>query len=341
MRYEVLKVFGNVRIIAVIIGMFVLSIIMAMRIDTIMFEGFNTDVYRYYMEYLEGEYTQEKYDYVIEEYGRMQEHIANSNLYDEQYQNKLISATEYRELSSAASIAKGRIKTFEYIVSKTEYYSQCKNTPSYFYDIDVEDYIVNMSANIPLILLLILVIGALFIEDYMANTVYMVRSSRDGKERLLCKRIFLVLIVSVIASAIFYIGEFFVKYFYLDLGMLDGNIESLMNVQAANYDGTILGYIIMSIGIRTLYTVVIAILISSIAILTHKYMMTVGISLAVIFLPKVFINSKWIPTAGLEGYTLIKGNEYMESSTLLLFMAVYLLITAMMVGVLIKRDSRY
>ena len=340
MRYEVLKIFGNIKILLVIVCMFILSIVMAMKTDTIMFEGFNTNVYKYYMERLEGEYTQEKYDYVIDEYKRMQEHIANSDLYDEQYRNKLISAMEYRELSSAVDLAKSRIKTFEYIVSKTEYYSQCENAPSFFYDIDVEDYIVNMGVNIPLILSLILVICAVFVEDYMANTVYMIRSSRDGKKRLLCRRILLTVIVAVLASAIFYIGEFLAKYFYLDLGMLEGNIESLMNVQAANYEGTILGFIIMSIGIRTLYTVVIAMLISTIALLTHKYMMTVGISLAVIFLPKAFMDSKWLATAGLEGYTLLKEDVYIGNNAPILVIMVYLMITVVWVGVLIKRESR-
>ena len=111
MRYEVLKVFGNIKILLVIVCMFILSIVMAMKTDTIMFEGFNTNVYKYYMERLEGEYTQEKYDYVIDEYKCMQEHIANSDLYDEQYRNKLISAMEYRELSSAVDLAKSRIKS--------------------------------------------------------------------------------------------------------------------------------------------------------------------------------------------------------------------------------------
>ena len=340
MRYEALKVFGNIKILAVIVGMFILSSIMAMGTDTIMFEGFNTDVYKYYMEHLEGEYTQEKYDYVLYEYNRMQEHIAKSDLYDEQYRNKLISATEYRELSSAASLAKSRIKTFEYIVSKTEYYSQCENTPSYFYDIEVEDYIVNMSVNIPLLLSLMLVIATIYNEDYVANTVRMVRSSRDGKDRLLCKRMLLVVIVAVLASAIFYIGEFFVKYFYLDLGALNGNIDSLMNVKVANVEGTILEYLILSIGIRVLYTVVVAILISIVAILTHKYMMTIGISLAIIFLPKVMIDSKWIPTAGLEAYTLLRENNFVHNNSYILVMAVYVLITAVVVGGLIKMDSK-
>lgn len=340
MKYEALKVFGNIKILAVIAGMFILSTIMALRTDTIMFEGFNTDVYKYYMEYLEGEFTQEKYNYVMEEYGRMKEHIANSDLYDEQYQNKMISATEYRELSSAASIAKGRIKTFEYIVDKTEYYAQCENTPSYFFDIAVEDYIVNMSVNIPLLLVLILIIATIFNEDYSANTVYMIRSSKDGKERLLCRRMLLVAVIAVLMSVIFYIGEFLVKYLYFDFGILDGNITSLMNVHLQNFEGTIFEYLFTTIGIRILYTVVVAIFISAVAVLSHKYMMTIGISIAIVYLPKVLVDSKWIPSAGLEAYTLLREGNSAQSNSYILVLVVYLVLSAMVVGGLIKSNSR-
>ena len=278
MKYEAIKVFGNIKILAVIVGMFILSSVLAMSTDTIMFEGFKSDVYKYYMDYLEGEYTQEKYDYVFEEYSKMKEHISNEGLYEEQYKDKLISATEYRQLSSAASMAKGRIKTFEYIVEKTEYYSQCESIPSYFYDIDVEDYIINMSVNIPLLLSLILIICTIFNEDYASNIVYMIRSSKDGKGRLLCRRLVLVIIVAIMLSVIFYVGEFFVKYFCLDLGLLDSSIESLMNVGLVDFEGTIFEYLLLALGIGIIDTVFVALAITVISMITHGYLMTFGIS---------------------------------------------------------------
>lgn len=335
MRYELLKVFGNIKIIAVILGMFILSGIMAMKIDTIMFEGFSTDVYKYYMDYLEGEYTQEKHNYVFEEYSRMKEHISNSSLYDEQYKDKLISATEYRELSSAASLAKGRIKTFEYIVEKTEYYAGCENTPSYFYDIDVEDYIVNMSVNIPLLLSLILVIAVLFNEDYSANTVYMIRSSKDGKDRLLCRRLRLVMIIAIVLGVVFYVGEFLIKYFYLDLGDMNSHISSLRSMENAKFSGSIWGYLLTSIGIRMMYTVLVALLISVIAILTHKYMMTIGVALGVVYLPSVITDSEWTLTAGLKAYPLI------NTSLAFIIVMVYILIFMGIIGILIKREKNH
>ncbi len=335
MRYELLKVFGNIKIMAVILGMFILSSIMAMKIDTIMFEGFSTDVYKYYMDYLEGEYTQEKHSYVFEEYSRLKEHISNSSLYDKQYKDKLISATEYRELSSAASLAKGRIKTFEYIVEKTEYYAGCENTPSYFYDIDVDDYIVNMSVNIPLLLSLILVIAVLFNEDYSANTVYMIRSSKDGKDRLLCRRLRIVVIIAIVLGVVFYVAEFLIKYFYLDLGDMHSHISSLKSMENAKFSGSIWGYLLTSIGIRMMYTVLVALLISVIAILTHKYMMTIGVALGVVYLPSVITDSEWALTAGLKAYPLI------NTSLAFIIVMVYILIFMGIIGILVKKEKNY
>lgn len=335
MRYELLKVFGNIKIMAVILGMFILSSIMAMKIDTIMFEGFSTDVYKYYMDYLEGEYTQEKHSYVFEEYSRLKEHISNSSLYDKQYKDKLISATEYRELSSEASLAKGRIKTFEYIVEKTEYYAGCENTPSYFYDIDVDDYIVNMSVNIPLLLSLILVIAVLFNEDYSANTVYMIRSSKDGKDRLLCRRLRFVVIIAIVLGVVFYVAEFLIKYFYLDLGDMHSHISSLKSMENAKFSGSIWGYLLTSIGIRMMYTVLVALLISVIAILTHKYMMTIGVALGVVYLPSVITDSEWTLIAGLKAYPLINTN------LAFIIVMVYILIFMGIIGILVKKEKNY
>ena len=329
MKYECMKIFGNIKIVAVLLLLFILNIIISMQNKTVMFEGYKSDVYKYYMDILEGAYTKEKHDYVMEEYERMKSHIANEGLYDEQYKKNQISSKEYRELSSAADLAKNRLKTFEYIVMKTEYYAQCEKTPSYFYDVDIEDYIVNMSANIPLLLSLILIIATLFNEDYVANTVHMIRSSKYGKERLYFRRIYLTVVLSVSFSVVFYVGEFAVKYFYMDLGIINSNACSLIGMSKAGlgslnslaglngfsgvgetcFNGTILEYIVISFVIRTVYIVLIALFISSIASFTHKYIATFAVSLGIVYLPSVITESIFTLRKGLEVYPVFAYNQ--------------------------------
>ena len=352
MKYECMKIFGNIRICAVLLLLFILNIIISMQNKTVMFEGYKSDVYKYYMDILEGEYTKEKHDYVMEEYDRMKAHIANEGLYDEQYKNNLISSTEYRELSSVADLAKNRLKTFEYIVMKTEYYAQCGKTPSYFYDVDVEDYIVNMSVNIPLLLSIILIIATLFNEDYAANTVYMIRSSKYGKERLYYRRIYLTVALSVSLSVVFYVGEFVTKYLYMDLGILNSNACSLMGMSKVGLDsfnsfdsvgetcfnGTILEYLVISLVIRIVYMVLIALFISSIASFTHKYIATFAVSLGIVYLPSVITESVFILRKGLEVYPVFAYNQSIHGvPDVMVAVVAYAVVAIALIGVAGKK----
>ena len=342
MKYECLKVFGNIKTSAVLVLLFILSIFMAMQNKTVMFEGYKSNVYKYYMDILEGEYTKEKHDYVMEEYERLKTHIANKDLYDEQYKKNLISSTEYRELSSAAELAKSSLKTFEYIVMKTEYYAQCEKTPSYFYDVDIEDYIVNMSVNIPLLLSLILIISTLYNEDYVANTVHMIRSSKYGKSSLFWRRIYLVICISIICGFLFYTGEFVVKYLYMDLGLLDSNVISIMGMKDAGVEGSILMYLIISLILRIIYTVIVSLFICVIATVVHKYIMTFAFTLGVIYIPAVFTDSVFVITKGLEVYPMFINDQNVHGvPDVLVAIMMYILILCMIIGAMLKREKIY
>ncbi len=339
MKYECLKVFGNIKTLAVILLMFLISTILSMQNNTIMYEGFNTDVYRYYMDILEGEYTQEKHDYVKNEYEDMLMHIEKSDYYDEQFKNSEISATEYRKLSSAADLAKSRIDTFEYILMKTEYYATCDEVPSYFCDIDIEDYIVNMGINIPLILSLILIVSTLYNEDYSANMVSMIRSSKDGKERLFFRRVGFVIIVSIVFSMLFYMGEFVAKYLCMDLGGMNSNIVSIMGMKNSSFGGTIFEYLMMSVAIRTAYTAIFALFISVVAMITHKYIMTFAISLGALYLPIAITESVFALGRGLYVYPLfVSENSVAGFSTAFVMIVVYGALMSGLVVAEIKRE---
>lgn len=313
MKYEFLKLFSNKKIIILFIVCFVINIFLAMQNRTIMYEGFNAQVYKYYMEELQGDYNNEKYAYVMNEYANMQLLLENEDLYEKQYMDKSISAEEYKEISSKVSMAKSRIKTFEYIVEKTEYFSQCKNSPSYFYDLKISDYITNMNVNIPLLIVLFLSISTIFNEDYYSNTIRMIHSSQNGKERLFHKRIVFVILITFAMSILFYLSEFAVKYLYMDLGDLNANISSLLSMKETNINITIGGYLLIAACIRIFYTVIVSMCISCVAVYTHKYIVTFAISLGVIILPALLSDSLLLMSRGMEVYPLLNTTERVMS----------------------------
>ena len=305
MRYEFIKLFSNKKIIIIIVVMFGINIFLATRNSTVMYEGFNSKVYEFYMESLQGEYNEDKYIRVMNEYAEMQDLLAKEGSYLQQYKDKILSVNEYKEISSDISMAKSRIKTIEYVVEKTQYYSQCKNMPSYFYDIDVNDYIENMSVNIPLLICLILIVSFIFCEDYYSNTISMIRSSKNGKNILCFNRMMCVCICSITLSVVFYIGEFGVKILLMNLGDINANISSLMCMKNTTLNVTISEYILLTIIYRTFFGIIVGIIFSVVAICVHKYIVMFMTSLGIVFIPVLITDNILIISKGLEAYPLL------------------------------------
>lgn len=284
-RFELKKIFVKKSVWILAGACLVLQIIFSVRINVMLPEGFRDDIYRYYTQQIEGRFSAEKRDFMVSEYERMKELITRDDEYREQFYDHEISADEYKELSDQIKSAETRIVTVEYLCAKGDYYSTLEEPVEYFYDIAVTDYVESWSPNFFVILSIIMIISVLALEDENCNTVFMVRSSRNGRVRLFRLRMILAGVLSLGVSLLFYLAEFLTKLVYFDMGNLSAPMNSLMVFASGAGQMTIGAYIAQMISISVAASGVLGILTLLVGMLTKKNIATYIIMLGVAYLP--------------------------------------------------------
>lgn len=292
-KMELYKLFSKKRIFLILLTGIVLEVILSMQMKNTMFEGFNSTVYKYYMEQLEGEYTGEKQAWVEKEYNRLKDLTDNEEEYERQYRENEIGADEYRTIVNDVKSAKSRIYTMEYILEKSNYYAEADGNPSYYYDIEISDYIQNMNIDVILVVILMLMILPVFTEDYSAGTIYMVESSKYGKRRLFYCRLKITIMLSAVLGFVFPVTEFITKYIRFDLGDLTADISSLMVMGSSGIHMSVGGYLCLTLVIRIFYTVVLGMVSMWVASRIHNNIAVFAVISAIVFIP-FFIN-QYIP----------------------------------------------
>lgn len=291
LKYEFFKVFSNKKNYIIIAICLILKIAFSMQMDIDMPEGFNAEVYRYYSEQLEGEYTKEKHDFIVSEYNRFQELLENEQVYIEEFKSDKIDAKEYKVISDDIKSAKNRLKTVEYIVQKSEYYEKQDEQVEYFFDIYHIDYVSNMNVDIFLIIVMLVLITSIYTDDHYSGTVTMIRSSQNGRKKLFINRLICNISISAFFSLLFSIIEFMVKYFKLGMSHMDASIKSLLIMENMEYNLSIGQYVLATIALRCFFAVIVGIIIMFIAEKVHTNMGTYLIVLALIFLPEFIYES--------------------------------------------------
>lgn len=291
LKYEFFKVFSNKKNFIIIAICLILKIAFSMQMDIDMPEGFNAEVYRYYSEQLEGEYTKKKHDFIVSEYNRFQELLENEHEYVEKFENDKIDAKEYKVISDDIKSAKNRLKTVEYIVQKSEYYEKQDEQVEYFFDIYHIDYVSNMKVDIFLIIVMLVMITSIYTDDYYSGTVTMIRSSQNGRKKLFINRLICNISISAFFSLLLSIIEFMVKYFKFGMSHMDASIKSLLIMENMEYNLTIGQYVLATIALRCFFAVIVGLIIMFIAEKIHTNMGTYLIVLALIFLPEFIYES--------------------------------------------------
>lgn len=291
LKYEFFKVFSNKKNFIIIAICLILKIAFSMQMDIDMPEGFNAEVYRYYSEQLEGEYTKKKHDFIVSEYNKFQELLENEHEYVEKFENDKIDAKEYKVISDDIKSAKNRLKTVEYIVQKSEYYEKQDEQVEYFFDIYHIDYVSNMKVDIFLIIVMLVLITSIYTDDYYSGTVTMIRSSQNGRKKLFINRLICNISISAFFSLLFSIIEYMVKYFKFGMSHMGASIKSLLIMENMEYNLTIGQYVLAAIALRCFFAVIVGIIIMFIAEKVHTNMGTYLIVLALIFLPEFIYES--------------------------------------------------
>ena len=270
----------------------VIVILMATQNNKIIPSKVRINVYKNYIKQIEGEYTQEKHDWLLSERERFEEAIDHKDEYEEKYHNREIEPDVYRELLDTVREAEAKKDTLDYLIQKSEYLGvlhQVSDKSSYFYDLDINDYVENMGIDLMVILLVTVCVVHIFSEDFSCGTYFMVRSSRDGRRRLYGARLLCTLLLSALIGTVFPVIELITKCKTYDMGNLGADIRCLSAMRESSLKMTIEHYLLLCIGTRIAATVFLAVIVMGITQLVKNIISDYVIAVGLVYLPYIMM----------------------------------------------------
>lgn len=327
----------------------ILSVFMATQNDLILPGKVRMKVYRYYIHQLEGDYTDEKHAWLLSERDRYQDVLQNKDTYEEQYYRGEIEPSVYRQFLDETKEADARLGTLEYLIEKSIYLGQLQEDSdkvSYFYDLDINDYIENMGVNIIVILLIMVLTVHIFGEDESCGTCSMVKSSKDGRQKVFRARIWCTLLLSAIIGVVFSVAEWITKSQTYQLGDGSQDIRCLASMRESNLAMSIREYLILCIGTRIVSAIFFAIIVMGITLLVKNVISDYVIALAVAYLPYLLkeIIKKTIGRISLfRGFAVYEGYKkplyLLGFHGMFIWLLCYMFITAGIVVLLYKKEK--
>lgn len=285
LKNELYKIFTKKSIWFVLTICIILEIFFACNMNSIMYKGYVKKIYKYYIQQLEGQYTEEKYNWIISERDRLYNLIDSQDEFEEKYSNDEIEQEEYLEKHYEIVAAKEKLPTVEYIVEKSEYFKSMGGKGTYFYDVEIADYVSNMKIDLFAVVSVIIIITLIFTDDYECELENLIKTSVNGRSRLFRTRVICALFISAVLGVMYPIIEFIVKYIKFDLGDMNASILSIYNMRNCFLDVSISNYIFLTIIVKVIYSTFLSIIVVMISSAIHKNMNIYMITLGLVFVP--------------------------------------------------------
>lgn len=272
----------------------ILEIVISSGGNLVLPKGVDLKTYKYYLEKLDGEYTDEKAQWITEERDKYQEYIDNSDTYEEQYNNNEIDSKSYQEILENIQTGKARIATLEYLVQRSMYLdalSEKTSNVKYFYDLEVNDYLENMNVDIIVALLIIVIVVHVFSEDNSCGTENMVVTSKNGRRKIFINRFICVMIVSTVIGVVYPVIEMVVKQRCFDLGNLYANVRCLTSMSESGLSMNIKQYLMLTLATRFAAAILFAIIVMGITICIKNVITDYVLSIGLLYLPFLVFDS--------------------------------------------------
>ncbi len=247
---------------------------------------FNTEFYRSYTELLYGEPTADKEQYILSEKTRLDGIWDRKTEMDELYRNDDITLDEYIEFNNEYSAALGQIGAFAKIYDKYEYFKTLNGkTPWYFYDLDTADFLCKYGTDILFVLFLV-IFGLRFWDyDRLCGCLLSVAAQPIDKVKLVRIKCSVLLTVALIGGVLSFGTDIIIFCQRCGISALSMPICSMEEFAGCEYNVTVLGYMLSVFFIRTVWSMVLCVMLCLIHKLLANMYACVAISAAVILLP--------------------------------------------------------
>lgn len=255
--------------------------------------NFDKEIYGNYMDEISGNYSDDKLNYINDLIGHYKDAIDKEELYKSKYYANMISAEEYRSYINEIDLGKVRLPVLTIIREKLEYFSMRKdivNNIKLINDINISDYIASIGIDIIMIISIIFIVSRLFTNDYTDHINIFVITSKYGRTNISNIRLGIAIFFSVIMSILLQIVEFVTVEMIKEFNDYDASIQSI--TEYSNLPNLSIGnFILLVYGIRTLFGIILNIIISFVAKLMRSFIGVFIFTLTIVFIPYFLYDS--------------------------------------------------
>ena len=244
---------------------------------------YSPPVYEQYTQQLAGEYTSEKYEYILSRLDEINGIIAEHDALEADYCADKITLEEFSVHNKEYTKAQAEQTTVSYLADKCNHFDRL-GEGRFFNDTDWSDFFSHRGYAVTSVLLLLMLIPPVFCGEYTAKMSDVLRTAKHGRERLALTKIYLSAGVMFLLSLVMSDTEitvFFARHGTHDL------TEPLQSIMGFEEYGSIsvIDFFLRSTVMRACSFAVCASAVCLISAITNNLLFTVFLSFTVCVTP--------------------------------------------------------
>ena len=310
--------------------------------------SYEDEIYKDYMTTLEGEITEEKRQYIINERRELDEVLTKKSVMDSQYANGSITHEEYREYYLKYNIAETKDKVFKRIESHAVFIDKMATegkTAHFVYDTGWNDMFFS-EFDFVLFLLFLFIFSGVFADEYRAGFDQLLKSTKKGRSKTF-KAKFLVCGTAAFVLTMVFIGIdilYLLKYNFLPAS--SSPLVSIEGFSVVTSGVSIINYAVLMFTVRIIGFMLLHIIVTSISELLRRNITVLGTVTIATILPYMLVKFGLADAGYISLPAILSGTDYFLLSAeagilgdfgLLVFFLVVLTLTCI---VLIRRSYK-
>lgn len=303
-----------------ILILLLLIIKILISLNSIPVQKFNNNTtekyYSQYMSVLEGKFTQEKENFILNEKAI----IADAKTKEADLSNKLINGffnndDEFVDEYNLLVPDLEKQDAFDLIYEK--YQAVLQNKDSIYFMSEEIPFLQKDYPDILLLILIIVLTAVLLLSEENTNMILFIKTCKNGKAKSFSSKILLLTYILTIVWFVFTLIDFFIILKFNGIAVLNYPIQSLSYYSTSNHNINFLSLFLLINIIKLCGYFMVMGFVIIIAFATKKPLFTVFIPSAIILLQQFLFSSKnygyYLPTGLLIAVGYFKGDEFQTS----------------------------
>lgn len=331
---------------------FVIALLIAVKVflaDSVYAAGrsYEDDIYKDYMTKLEGEMTEEKRQFIIDERQRLNEIIAKKSLIDAQAASGSITGEEFTKFFSQYSIAEVKSRVFQRVESHAAYIdrmaSEGKN--AYFlYDTGWKKMFF-ADFDFVLFLLFLFIFCGVFADEYRSGFDQLLKSTKKGRSNTFKVKFIIGGITAFALTLVFSVLDIVFLLKYNTFPAHSAPLVSIEEFGAASSGISIINYTAVMFAVRIIGFMILYVIITTLSELFRRSITVLGTVTITAVIPYMSVRYGFPDAGYLSLPAILSETEYFLLSAkarvgdfgVLIFFLVFLIFVC---AVLIRRAYR-